>query len=157
MGASFSNLCPAKPREVLAESHGLVSPGSPARNSRAHLTDADFKDWKRVGEGACGEVYSVVHKQTGEVWAVKKIKRGEIDRYVRDECLNLARCGGFSSPMFAYCTGRFPSWGIGEIKQVSWGPCSTPVFIVLGQCLTDLQDGRAALQAQSRSQVSTAC
>lgn len=45
-----------------------------------------------MGEGSYGEVFSAVHKQTGEVWAIKKIKRSEIDRYVRDECLNLAKC-----------------------------------------------------------------
>jgi serine/threonine protein kinase len=45
-----------------------------------------------VGEGAYGEVFSATYQRTGEVCAVKKILRTEIDRYVRDECLNLAKC-----------------------------------------------------------------
>jgi serine/threonine protein kinase len=45
-----------------------------------------------VGEGAYGQVFSATEQQTGELVAVKKILRTEIDRYVRDECLNLAKC-----------------------------------------------------------------
>jgi serine/threonine protein kinase len=45
-----------------------------------------------VGEGAYGQVFSATQQQTGELVAVKKILRTEIDRDVRDECLKLAKC-----------------------------------------------------------------
>jgi serine/threonine protein kinase len=39
-----------------------------------------------------GTVYRATDCRTGEVVAIKKIKRASVDDYVEQECLNLARC-----------------------------------------------------------------
>jgi len=92
MGSIFSTLCPAsKTRDEFDRKYSSVS-NSAATESRTALSDLDFRDWKVVGRGAYGEAFSATHQQTGEVWAIKKIPRTDVDRYVREECLNLAKC-----------------------------------------------------------------
>jgi hypothetical protein len=88
MGSFFSFLCPFTP--IIDDDDPAVSPAK--LTSESGLSDSDFDNWKLVGEGGFGGVFSATLKQTGQIWAIKKIPREEIDRYVRGECINLAKC-----------------------------------------------------------------
>jgi hypothetical protein len=93
MGSFFSVLCSARDtREVIGRKF-ISDSTSTITDSHSGLSDSDFIiDSKPVGKGAYGEVFSATHQSTGEVWAIKKFIRTSVDRYVRDECVNLAKC-----------------------------------------------------------------
>ena len=86
LSTSLSQRLSSTPRSVLSLSKKrLNDPGSA-------LTEAKFKDWNVVGQGAHGEVFSAVSEETGEVVAVKMIPRRLVDDYVCSRYASMARC-----------------------------------------------------------------
>ena len=51
-------------------------------------SSSDFEIVGRLGEGACGQVFKVKRKETGEMFAMKKIKTVTMKEKDRENALN---------------------------------------------------------------------